>query len=184
MVKYFLKERSLKKNNNNKKKMDALQTHDRFRRTYARFRDPSEMQGTYTVYGDVATFLGGGCVAALDLLQSNRRRFRACQNTVGLKHLVAGMVHVKQKRRHEVWSRKVDKRNVDRWLDVEQERIAKWRQLYRSNYPLPPQSNVHHTIDHTIDQIVSRSNSRSASSRSDSSRSSFDEDQEKGPQSL
>ena len=179
MVKCFLKERSLKKNNNNKKKkMDALQTHDRFRRTYARFRDPSEMQGTYTVYGDVATFLGGGCAAALDLLQSNRRRFRACQNTVGLKHLVAGMVHVKQKHRHEVWSRKVDKRNVDRWLDAEQERIAKWRQLYRntcSNYPLPPTSNVHHTIDHTIDQIVSRSNSR---------RSSFDEDQEKGPQSL
>ena len=170
--------------------MDELQTHDRFRRTYARFRDPSEMQGTYTVYGDVATFLGGGCAAALDLLQSNRRRFRACQNTVGLKHLVAGMVHVKEKHRHEVWSRKVDKRNVDRWLDAEQERIAKWRQLYRntcSNYPLPPQSNVHHTIDHTIDQIVSRSNSRShssGSSRSNSCRSSFDEDQEKGPQSL
>ena len=87
---------------------------------------------------------------------------------------------------------------VDRWLDVEQERIAKWRQLYRntcSNDPLPPPSDVHHTID----QIRSRSNSRSSSrsnslvsSRSNSSeatsvssrRSSFDEEREKGPQSL
>ena len=155
--------------------MDALQTHDRFRRTYARFRDPSEMQGTYTVYGDVATFIGGGCAAALDLLQSNRRRFRACQHTVGLKHLVAGLVHVKEKHRHEVWSRKVDKRNVDRWLSVEQERIAKWRQLYRSTYPLPPGDDNHLTGQQGS---LIRSNSfsdigRSASSRS-SSRSSFD----------
>jgi hypothetical protein len=155
--------------------MDALQTHDRFRRTYARFRDPSEMQGTYTVYGDVATFLGGGCVAALDLLQSNRRRFRACQHTAGLKHLVAGLVHVKEKHRQEVWSRKVDKRNVDRWLSVEQERIAKWRQLYRntcSNDPLPPgDDNNNININNRIGRAIgSRSSSRSASSR----RSSFD----------
>ena len=168
--------------------MDALQTHDRFRRTYARFRDPSEMQGTYTVYGDVATFLGGGCVAALDLLQSNRRRFRACQHTAGLKHLVAGLVHVKEKHRQEVWSRKVDKRNVDRWLSVEQERIAKWRQLYRSNYPLPPgDDNNNININNRIGRAIgsrsasrsasrssSRSNSRSSSRSASSRRSSFD----------
>ena len=167
--------------------MDALQTHDRFRRTYARFRDPSEIQGTYTVYGDVATFLGGGCAAALDFLQSNRQRFRACQHTVGLKHLVAGLVHVKEKHRHEVWSRKVDKRNVDRWLSVEQERIAKWRQLYRntcSNDPLPPDddnNNINININNRIGRAIgsrsasSRSaSSRSASSRSSSRRSSFD----------
>jgi len=172
--------------------MDSFRPHDRFRRTYARFRDPSEMQGTYTVYGDVTTFLGGGCAAALDLLQSNRRRFRACQHTVGLKHLVGGMVHVKEKHRHEVWSRKVDKRNVDRWLSVEQERIAKWRQLYRSNYPLPP--GVYHN-NHTMDQIGSRSYSGSSrsysgsslsysgSSRNSSRRSSFDHEEEQKEES-
>lgn len=159
--------------------MDALQTHDRFRRTYARFRDPSEIQGTYTVYGDVATFLGGGCAAALDFLQSNRQRFRACQHTVGLKHLVAGLVHVKEKHRHEVWSRKVDKRNVDRWLSVEQERIAKWRQLYRSTYPPspPPLSGDDNHLTGQHGSLI-RSNSFSdigrSSSRSSSRRSSFD----------
>lgn len=169
--------------------MDALRTHDRFRRTYARFRDPSEMQGTYTVYGDVATFLGGGCAAALDLLQSNRQRFRACQNTVGLKHLVTGMVHVKEKYRHEVWSRKVDKRNVDRWLDAEQERIAKWRQLYRSTYPPPPGDDNNNRIGRANgSRCSSRSSSRSYSSADNSRRSSFDhqeeQEEEKGPQSL
>jgi hypothetical protein len=149
------------------------------------------MQGTYTVYGDVATFIGGGCAAALDLLQSNRQRFRACQNTVGLKHLVTGMVHVKEKYRHEVWSRKVDKRNVDRWLDAEQERIAKWRQLYRSTYPPPPgDDNNNNRIGRANgSRCSSRSSSRSYSSADNSRRSSFDhheeqKEEEKGPQSL
>ena len=99
-------------------------THQEFIRTYAQFRDPAEMMGKYTLYHDMATLAGKGLILTIRKIDRNGSFISWCKRHSFFSCFVQSIQSIETKYKSETAARDIDKRDVNRWINSEQNHLA------------------------------------------------------------